>query len=180
MPLCSTFLLPTIPIANRTRDVCCLRALVAAAEQKHYLGPRDTVIHAVSRTRIDAQFPDTLAYELMIAEITEFDAIDPSINCDSSLRIAQATLPIKIHVLAVFSEAVTYLVNDSYSSINERLAREVSVSAKGSLIITPKAAIAGGLWRWLLASELLAVFVFGLFPLEQVAQGGAAGVAAAA
>jgi hypothetical protein len=72
--------LPIQPEFTGSVDIRILASLVSAREQQNHLRSSDGVIDSISGTKINAQLPNTIAAKLVIAEVTQFHAVDSSVN----------------------------------------------------------------------------------------------------
>jgi hypothetical protein len=70
---------------------------------KNHLRSGDGVIDSVSRTNVDAQLPNPIAAELVIAEVAQLHSVDSSVNRDLRLCVAKLTTPFHEDVFAGFA-----------------------------------------------------------------------------
>jgi hypothetical protein len=73
-------------------DVCLLCSLVAAAQQDHGRTILHCVVHAIADVHVHAQFPDAIAAEDVIAEISRDDTIQMPKDRDAGALVAQSVL----------------------------------------------------------------------------------------
>ena len=73
------------------------------------------VIHPVARPHVDAQFPDAITTELVIAEVTLLDAGHAPDDRHFGLVISQVTQPVDVEIfLPVYRQVVLDSICDHF------------------------------------------------------------------
>ena len=100
-------------------NIRILPSLIASNQEQDNLLSGDCVINPVARSYIDAQLPNTISTELVVAKVTQFHPIDAPVDGNSGLGIAQIALPFKVDIFPFTCEVMANLVHGLLSFINE-------------------------------------------------------------
>jgi hypothetical protein len=95
-------------------SACCDR-LSPPHRSSTIVSPAFAKIDAISRSDIEAQFPDTISTRFVIAEISCGDAIDASLDRDPRPHIFKSIEPVLIGIAARGRQKVANLVHGFFA-----------------------------------------------------------------
>lgn len=71
----------------------------------------DGVINPITLPDIDTKFPHPIAAKSVIAEVAQLDSVDPSVNCDPCICVADLPAPFHEDVFLVLRQVMANLVH---------------------------------------------------------------------
>jgi len=84
-----------------------LSTLVTSRKQNYDFAPNRFEVHPVTRTVIDPQFGNSLAYRLDISGVSRSEALDPDLHSRSRAEIAQPVKPVREDLVLRISCSLT-------------------------------------------------------------------------